>query len=64
MKFGSMPERGTIDAMFILRRLQKEHNANGKKLYVCSVDLEKALDRVPREGAEMGDVEERNTRRF
>ena len=48
MQFGFMPERGTIDAMFILRRLQEEYNAKGKKLYICFVDLEKALDKVPR----------------
>ena len=29
MQFGSMPERGTIDAVFILRRLQKEYHAKG-----------------------------------
>ena len=47
MQFGSMHERGTIDAVFILRK-QKDYNAKGKKLYMCFVDLEKALDRVPR----------------
>ena len=28
--------------------MQVEHHANGKKLYVCFVDLEKVFDRVPR----------------
>ena len=32
MQFGFMPERGTIDVVFILRRLQEEHNAKGKTL--------------------------------
>ena len=32
MKFGLMPVRGTIDVVFILRRMQEEHNAKGKKL--------------------------------
>ena len=27
MQFDSMPERGRIDAVFILRRLQEEHHA-------------------------------------
>ena len=36
------------DAVFILRTLQEEYHAKGKKLYMCFVDLEKALDRVPR----------------
>ena len=40
--------RGTIDAVFILRRMQKEYNAKGKKLYMCFMDLKKAFYRVPR----------------
>ena len=47
LQFGSMPERGTIDAV-ILRRMQEEYHAKGKKLYTCFVDLEKALDRETR----------------
>ena len=43
-----MPERGTIDAVFILRRMQEEYHAEGKKLYMCFVDLEKAFDIIPR----------------
>ena len=27
MQFGFMPERGTIDAVFILRRMQEEYHA-------------------------------------
>ena len=42
-----MPERGTIDAVLILR-LQEEYHAKGKKLCMCFVDLEKAFDRLPR----------------
>ena len=43
-----MPERGTIDAVFILRRLQQVYHAKRKKFNVCFVYLEKAFDRVPR----------------
>ena len=48
MQFGFMSERGTIDAVFILRKLQEEHNAKGKKLYICFADIVKMLDRVQR----------------
>ena len=34
MQFGLMPERGTIDAVFILRRLQEKEHAKGTKLHV------------------------------
>ena len=29
MQFGFMPDRGTIDAVFILRRMQEEYHAKG-----------------------------------
>ena len=48
MQFGFMPRKGTIDAVFILRRLQEEYLDKEKKLYLCFVDLEKAFDRGPR----------------
>ena len=48
MQFDFMSESGTIDAVFILRRMQEVYHAKGKKLYMCFVDLEKAFVRVPR----------------
>ncbi|XP_015776010.1 PREDICTED: uncharacterized protein LOC107354102 [Acropora digitifera] len=48
MQFGFMPGKGTIDAVFILRRLQEEYLDKEKKLYMHFVDLEKALNRFPR----------------
>ena len=48
MQSGFMPERGTIDAVFFLRRMQEEYHAKGKTLHICFVDLEKAFDRVLR----------------
>ena len=32
MQFNPMPERGTIDAIFILRMMQEEHHAKGKNV--------------------------------
>ena len=46
MQFGFMPGRGTTDALFVVRRMQEEYR--DKKLYMCFVDIEKAIDRVPR----------------
>ena len=40
MQFGFMPSKGTIDAVFILRRIQEEYLADQKKLCICFVDLE------------------------
>ena len=54
MQLGFMPERGTTDALFVVRRMQKEYRNKKKKLYMCFVDIEKAFDRV-------GDVKERFT---
>ena len=48
MQFGFIPERGTIDAVFILRGLKEEYHVRGKKTYVCFVDLDNTFDRVPR----------------
>ena len=48
MQFGFVLGKGTIDAVYILRRLQEEYLDKEKKLYMCFVGLEKAFDRVPR----------------
>ena len=47
MSFGIMSGTGTIDAVFMWRKLQKEYRDKGK-LYMCFVDIEKAFDKVPR----------------
>ena len=40
-----MPEKGTVDAIFIVRRMQEEYQKD-KKLYeyMCFVDMEKDFD--------------------
>jgi len=47
MQLGFLKGKGTTDAIFIVRQMQK-FRAKGK-LYFGFVDLEKAFDRVPRE---------------
>ena len=37
-----------MDAIFMMRRMQKEYQKKDSKLYMCFVDMEKAFDRVPR----------------
>ena len=48
IQFGFMPGKGTVDAIFIVRRMQEEYQKKNKKLYMCFVNMEKAFDRVPR----------------
>ena len=47
-QFGFDPGRGTTDTIFVVRQLQEKYLAANKRLYIAFVDLEKALDRVPR----------------
>ena len=42
MQHGFMPERGTVDAVFVLRRLCEKFRAKNMKLFFIFVDLEKA----------------------
>ena len=46
MQFGFMPERGTTNALFILRRMQNKYREKNKKLYMCFVHLKKVFDRI------------------
>ena len=47
MSFGLMPGSGTIDAIFILRQLQKKYLHKKKKTFFAFVDLKKASDCPP-----------------
>jgi retron-type reverse transcriptase len=49
MQFGFRPGRGTTDAIFVVRQLQEKYIERKKDLWMASVDLENAFDRVPRE---------------
>ena len=48
MQFEFMPEKGTANAKFIVRRMQQEYQKKDKKLYMCFVEIERAFDKVPR----------------
>ena len=48
MQFGFMLERETTDALFVVQTMQKKYRDKKKKLHRCFVDIEKAIDRVPR----------------
>ena len=47
-QYGFVAGIGTIDMIFILKKLQEKYLENDKKLYLVFVDLEKAFDRVLR----------------
>ena len=40
MQFGFTPGKGTVDVIFIVRRMQKKYQKKNKKLYMCFVDIE------------------------
>ena len=63
MQFGFMPERGTIDAVFILRRMEEEYHAKRKKLSVFCGPRE-SFQQSTKESVGMGIEVERNTRSF
>ena len=52
-QFEFMPGKATMNAIFIVRRMQEEYQKKDKKLYMCFVDMEKAFDRVSRKVMEL-----------
>ena len=61
MQFGFMSEIGTVDVVLIMRRMQEEYHAKGKRLYV-SCEPRESIRQSTEESVEMGIEEERNTR--
>ena len=55
-------EKGTVDALFVLKRMKEEHREKDKSLYKHFPDLEKAFERVPRKVARVGNEKKRDTR--
>ena len=45
---GFEPGRGTTDESFVIRHLQEKYLTISKQIYMAFVDLEKAIDRVPK----------------
>ena len=49
IQYGFMPGRGTVNAVFVLRRFSEKFRAKIRSFFFIFVDLEKAFDWVPRE---------------
>ena len=49
VQYGFMPDRGTKNAIFVLRRLVERMIEKQKDMYVCFIDYRKAFDTVKHE---------------
>ncbi|VDO82248.1 unnamed protein product [Heligmosomoides polygyrus] len=47
-QWGFMPERSTIDAIFIARQVMEKYREKRRPCHLVFLDLEKAYDRLPR----------------
>ena len=48
IQFEFMPGKETVEAIFVVKKMQEKYQKKKKKLYMCSVDMKKTFDRVPR----------------
>ena len=46
-QFGFMPERSTMNAIFLIKQVMKRYREK-KDLHIVFIDLEKAYDKIPR----------------
>ena len=62
VQYGSMPDKGTGNAIFVLRRLVERSVEKHRDVYTCFIDYSKAFDTVKHESLVGLDVDKSETR--